>query len=123
YAALDRSREFETYLRELLAERGDDVHVRLALSRALAARGEIDEAIAELRRVLERDPEHLAARAALGRLLLSEHRDPAATKAYGELLEGLGRCGLRRSRERLECPPKSAPPDPRSPRGRRSTRR
>ena len=78
YAALDRSREFETYLRELLAERGDDLHVRLALARALAARGEIEEALAELRRVLERDPEHLAARAALGRLLLSEHRDPEA---------------------------------------------
>jgi lipopolysaccharide biosynthesis regulator YciM len=102
YAALDRSREFEAYLRELLAERGDDLHVRLALSRALAARGEIEDAIAELRRVLERDPEHLAARAALGRLLLSEHRDPEATKEYAELLDVLERCGLLRARERLE---------------------
>ena len=102
YAALDRSREFEGYLRELLAERGDDLHVRLALSRALAARGEIEEALAELRRVLERDPEHLAARAALGRLLLSEHRDPEATKEYAELLDVLDRCGLLRARERLE---------------------
>ena len=102
YAALDRSREFEAYLRELLAERGDDLHVRLALSRALAARGEIEEALAELRRVLDRDPEHLAARAALGRLLLSEHRDPEATKEYAELLDVLERCGLLRARERLE---------------------
>jgi lipopolysaccharide assembly protein B len=102
YAALDRSREFETYLRELLAERGDDLHVRLALSRSLAARGEIEEALAELRRLLERDPEHLAARAALGRLLLSEHRDPEATKEYAELLDVLERCGLLRARERLE---------------------
>jgi lipopolysaccharide biosynthesis regulator YciM len=101
YAALDRSREFEGYLRELLAERGDDLHVRLALSRALAARGEIEEALAELRRVLERDPEHLAARAAVGRLLLSEHRDPEATKEYAELLDVLERCGLLRARERL----------------------
>src|SRR5262249_20468428 len=92
YAALDRSREFESYLRELLAARGDDVHARVALARARAARGETDEAVAELRRVLDRDPEHLAARAALGRLLLSEHRDPEATKEYGELLDVLERC-------------------------------
>jgi lipopolysaccharide biosynthesis regulator YciM len=102
YAALDRSREFEAYLRQLLAARGDDLHVRLALSRALAARGEIEDALAELRRVLERDPEHLAARAALGRLLLSEHRDSEATKEYAELLDVLERCGLLRARERLE---------------------
>jgi lipopolysaccharide biosynthesis regulator YciM len=101
YAALDRSREFEAYLRGLLEERGEDLHARLALARALAARGEIEEALAELRRVLERDPEHLAARAVLGRLLLSEHRDPEATKEYAELLDVLERCGLLRTRERL----------------------
>ena len=101
YAALDRSREFEDYLRELLGEREDDAHARLALSRSLAARGEVDEAVAELRRLLERDPEHLGARAALGRLLLSEHRDPEATKEYGELLDVLERRGLLRSREKL----------------------
>jgi len=102
YAALDRSRDFEGFLRSLLAERGDDLHARLALARALAARGEIEEALAELRRVLDRDPEHLAARAAVGRLLLSEHRDPEATKEYAELLDVLERCGLLRARERLE---------------------
>ncbi len=102
YAALDRSREFEGYLRGLLAERADDLHARLALARALAARGEIEEALAELRRLLERDPEHLAARAVLGRLLLSEHRDPEATKEYAELLDVLERRGLLRARERLE---------------------
>ena len=102
YAALDRSRDFEGYLRELLAERADDLHARLALARALAARGEIEEAIAELRRVLERDPEHLGARAVLGHLLLSEHRDPEAIKEYAELLDVLERCGLLRARERLE---------------------
>jgi lipopolysaccharide assembly protein B len=101
YAALDRSREFEAYLRGLLEERADDQHARLALSRALAARGEIEEALAELRRVLERDPEHLGARAVLGRLLLSEHRDPEATKEYAELLDVLDRRGLLRARERL----------------------
>jgi lipopolysaccharide biosynthesis regulator YciM len=102
YAALGRSRDFESYLRGLLTERDDDLHARLALGRALAARGEIEEALAELRRVLERDPEHLEARAVIGRLLLSEHRDPEATKEYAELLDVLERCGLLRARERLE---------------------
>jgi lipopolysaccharide biosynthesis regulator YciM len=102
YAALDRSREFEVFLRGLLDERSDDPHARLALARSLAARGEIEEALAELRRLLERDPDQLAARAVLGRLLLSEHRDPEATKEYAELLDVLERRGLLRTRERLE---------------------
>jgi lipopolysaccharide biosynthesis regulator YciM len=101
YAALDRSRDFDRFLHGLLAERGDDLHARLALGRSLAARGEIEEALAELRRVLERDPEQLAARAVIGRLLLSEHRDPEATKEYAELLDVLERRGLLRTRERL----------------------
>ncbi len=101
YAALDRSREFEGYLRGLLAERPDDLHARLALGRALAARGEIEEALAELRRLLDREPDQLAARAVLGRLLLSEHRDPEATKEYAELLDVLERRGLLRTRERI----------------------
>jgi tetratricopeptide (TPR) repeat protein len=73
YAALDRSRDFEAFLRALLEERGDDLHARLALARALAARGEIEEALAELRRLLERDPG--AARRARGA------RSPAALRA------------------------------------------
>ena len=101
YAALDRSREFESYLRGLLTEREDDPHARLALGRALAARGEVEEALAELRRLLERDPENLEARAAIGRLLLSERRDPEATKEYAELLDVLERRGLLRTREQL----------------------
>ena len=101
YAALDRSREFESYLHGLLAERGDDGHARLALARSLAARGEIDESLAELRRVLEREPDHLAARAVLGEQEAPEHRDPEATKELAELLDVLDRRGLLRSRERL----------------------
>lgn len=101
YAALDRAREHEAYLRRLLAERGDDVHARLALARALASRGETGEAVAELRRILEREPDNLEARGALGRLLLAEHRDAEATKEYVELLDVLERRGLLRRPEPL----------------------
>lgn len=97
YAALDRARDFETYLRELLAEREDDSHARLALARAIAERGDTDEALAELQRLLEREPENLEARGVLGRLLLAERRDAEATKAYAELLDVLERRGLLRA--------------------------
>jgi lipopolysaccharide biosynthesis regulator YciM len=93
YAALDRAREFETVLRALLEERPDDPGARLALARHLAARGDLDAALAELRRVLERDPEQMEARATLGRILLSDHRDADAVKEYAELLDVLERRG------------------------------
>jgi len=101
YAALGRAGEFEGYLRGLLAERDDDVHARLALARTLGARGDVEEALAELRRLFEREPDHLEARAVLGRLLISEHRDADTTKEYAELLDVLERRGLLRTRERL----------------------
>lgn len=101
YAALDRSREFESYLGRLLEERPDDRDARLALVHALAARGEGEQALAELRTLLDADPDDVGARAALGRVLLAEGREAEATKAYGELLDVLERSGLLRSRERL----------------------
>lgn len=101
FAALDRARDFEAYLRGLLAEREDDVHARLALARTLASRGDSGEGIAELRRILEREPDNLEARGTLGRMLLSEHRDAEATKEYVELLDVLERRGLLRRQEPL----------------------
>jgi lipopolysaccharide biosynthesis regulator YciM len=102
YAALQRSREFEAYLQELLRERPDDPHARFAFAHALAARGEIDEAIAMMRQLLQRDPDDLAVRGALGRVLLAEQREGEVLKEYGELLDVLERNGLLRRREALE---------------------
>jgi lipopolysaccharide biosynthesis regulator YciM len=101
YAALDRPREFETYLHGMLAEQPDDAHARVALAGALAARGAVEEAIAELRRASEHQPGNLAARGALGRLLLSERREEDAVREYGELLDALEQQGLLRDREKL----------------------
>jgi lipopolysaccharide biosynthesis regulator YciM len=101
YAALGRAREFEAYLRGLLAERPDDVHARIALARSLAARGEATDAIEALRQARERSPENLEARGALGRLLLAERREVDATREYAELIDVLESQGLLREREKL----------------------
>jgi lipopolysaccharide biosynthesis regulator YciM len=101
YAALGRTREFETCLRGLLETRPDDAGARLALARTLAARGDGELALAELSRLLERDPDDLEARATLGRILLAEARDAEVAKAHRELIEALERQGLLRPRESL----------------------
>ncbi len=93
FAALGRARDYEGWLRGLLAESPADPAARLALARTLAARGEVEDAIAELRGLVAADADRLAARLALGRLLLSESRDPEAVKEYAELLDVLERRG------------------------------
>jgi len=102
YAALGRARDYENFLRGLLEAHSDDAAARLALARNLAARGDVEGAIGELRRELARNPDDLEARGVLGRLLLSERRDLDATKEYGELLEVLDRQDRARSWEAVE---------------------
>lgn len=91
WAALERPRDFEAFLRGLLEEEPDDSAARLALVRTLAARGDADDALGELRGILEREPESLEARIDLGRLLLAEGRDAEAAKAHAALLDVLDR--------------------------------
>ncbi len=99
YAALGRARDYESWLRGLLAARPDDPGARLALARTLAGRGESEEAGAELRRLIDADPDDLEARAALCRLRLAEGRD--AQRELGELLDVLDARGLLRPQEKL----------------------
>ena len=84
FAALEKPRGFETFLRGLLENRPEDATLRIALARHLAA-------VTELRQVLAGAPADKAARTTLGRLLLAENRDSAALKEYGELLDILDR--------------------------------
>lgn len=99
YAALGRAREFEDYLRRLLEEHPGDVGARLALARALSARGETHAALAEARAVLERDAEDLEAHAVLSRALLEAGRVGEAVKELGELVDLLERGGALEKRE------------------------
>lgn len=91
FAALEKPRDFETFVRKILEERHDDAHARIALARHLAARGDAEEAVTELRRVLADRPNDKEARTTLGRLLLAENRNDDALKEYGELLDVLDR--------------------------------
>ena len=91
FAALDRAREHEAWLRELLDADPEDPGARLALARAFAARGAIEEALAEVQGVLDREPSHLEAHAARGRILLGASRDGDVVKAHEALLDVLER--------------------------------
>lgn len=91
FAAVGRPREYETWLRELLAGDGDDPGARLALARALAARGAVEEALGEVATVLEHDPRQLEAHAVRGRILLAEGREAEVAKAHEALLDLLER--------------------------------
>lgn len=93
FAALGRPREHEDFLRGLLEERPGDVGARLALTRALAARGATEEALGEVGELLDRSPEDLRAHAVRGRVLLDAGRDAEAAKALESLLEVLERRG------------------------------
>ncbi len=114
FGALGRARDYETFLRGLLADRPDDAAARIALAQALAVRGEVDPAVLELRRVLDNRPQHDEARVALGRLLLEVGRDADALKAYGELLEQLAG---RRAAADAPAPLAALDPDAEGPTG------
>jgi len=91
FAALERPRDFEAFVRQILEERPGDGPARISLARHLAARGDAEAAVAELRHVLAERPGDREARTTLGRLLLAEEWDADALKEYGELLDVLDR--------------------------------
>lgn len=101
YAALDRARDFEDYLRGLIEEEPEDPHARLALARALAARGGADDAMVVLRELIDQHPDDLDGRATLCRLLLASGREAESPPELAGLLEALERRGILREAEKL----------------------
>jgi len=91
FAALGHARDYETFMQELLAIDAEDSGARLALARALVARGANEDALTEVRRVLEREPDNVEAHATQGRILLAEGREAEVAKAHESLLDLLER--------------------------------
>lgn len=102
YAALGRIRDFEAFVRGLLAQQPEDVGARRALAALLSARGEIDASVSELHRLVAVDSDDLETRAALGRILLSEGRVEDAAREYGLMIDALSRRGLLGGEEKPE---------------------
>lgn len=105
FAALGRSAECESFLRELVSQRPADSDLGIALARLLAQRGDVTAAIGELHRLLQSNPRELRARVELGQLLLSESSEKQqaeVSKEYGELLSLLEQSGDLTPQERSE---------------------
>lgn len=101
YAALDRPRDFESHLRGLIDAQPEDVHARLALARALAARGDSTAAIAVLRELVALQPDELEPRSALLRLRAGAIEDAELAADLEGLLEALERTDVLRDWEKL----------------------
>jgi lipopolysaccharide biosynthesis regulator YciM len=104
YASRGQKVEYERFLRRLIDEVPNDRDARYALAKTLSARGLVDAAIAELRTLMERDEDDLAARAALGELLLRDDRPQFALREYQALIDSLERLGLTNPPPKPELP-------------------
>ena len=80
---------FELFLRDRIEDDPDDLDAQMWLARALLRQSRSDEALARLRRLLDRSPDNLVAYAELGRTLLQEKRDADTLKTFEELLAHL----------------------------------
>ncbi len=111
-AVLKDLRPVEEFLAQCAA--GDQSALaRLVQGRLSAQRGRIDEALAELGRAVDMDPDLYEARREIGLILLTRGRDAEALQAYRDLLDHLtvpdaefqcGRCGLVSPELQWRCP-------------------
>ncbi|MCH7869213.1 MAG: tetratricopeptide repeat protein [Myxococcales bacterium] len=102
FAATNRARDFEGFLRTLVEENPADSEATLALARYLSSRGDADLASVELKRLLGRDPGNLAARIVLGRCLLATGREAEVVSEFASLLDLLDETPRRGEYKGLE---------------------
>ncbi len=112
YSSMKNIKPVEGFLRELAEENGD-AFTYLALSRFLFAEGDVDGALAQVRRALEIKPELWQARKFQGEILIHSGRDQEALEAYKDLISRLDLpslrfqcscCGLEGDRLYWQCP-------------------
>lgn len=87
YAATDRARDYEAFLRGLIEEQPGDQGTTLALARYLSSRGDVDLARIELKRLLDRSPNNFEARLVLGRCLLTAGREEDIVSEFANLID------------------------------------
>lgn len=102
FAATNRARDFEGFLRDLVRDNPGDTEATLALARYLRSRGDSDLASIELKRLLGREPGNLAARIVLGRCLLAAGREAEVVGEFASLLDLLEEAPRRADYEGLE---------------------
>ena len=86
YFKLDRFGCIEEILRENSRKNYNDIHTHLALANYLYKKSMVDEAIEELRIVLDLKPSHVQARQQLGKYLMEQGREMEAVAVYQALL-------------------------------------
>ena len=113
FLGLDDLGGFEVLLQERLVAEPDDGPASLWLARVVVRQGRVDEGLAILRRVLDRDSRFLSAYTEMGRILLREERAGEALKTFEELLGKLPTergllscrsCGTQDSELHWSCP-------------------
>lgn len=86
YFKLNQFGKIEEILRENSKKNYNDIHTHLALAEYLYKKSMPDEAISELRIVLELRPSHIRARQQIGNYLMEQGRKMEAVAVYQELL-------------------------------------
>jgi lipopolysaccharide biosynthesis regulator YciM len=113
YSMQDRSNDFEEFLKKSLKEDKDNYYLHFALAEYLYRRGNIKEAIEELRSVTRINPASIDARKELGRILIASGKRDELLSEYQELLNILDmpekrfrcqRCGFELENIEWKCP-------------------
>ena len=89
YFKLNQFSEIEELLKANSSRNYNDIHTHLALAEYLYKKNLVDDAIAELRIVLELKPSHLKARRELARYLLEQGKETEAVAAYEAVFDNM----------------------------------
>lgn len=113
YFKLNQFGEIERILRENSKKNYNDIHTHLALAEYLYKKSMIDEAVGEMKIVLDLRPSHIRARQQLGKYLMEQGKESEAIGVYQELLKNFpfseknyqcSECGYESKELLWKCP-------------------